>query len=295
MASGLGRALLRRLERQRAEGASDLVFRGWTIALVTLVLAMPLAALHPLLGLFVLVYGLVAWARGYARHGDRVRDAFKRRLMPRVMKRVDPGLDRYEPWGLPLADFRALALFKPPDGYRTKDLVAGTVAGVPVRFAMVRAEEWREEGKGEVLEIMFEGVVFIAEFHKHFRTRTHVRDGGAGFRERLGGCMKLEDPRFNAAFTVTAADEIEARYLLTPDLMERLLGLKERFTSLDVVFQDECICLALGAAYDVLEPDVDRALGSHQVDALVAGLKDLLLIVEHLELDTRIWSRKPVG
>ena len=41
--------------------------------------------------------------------------------------------------------------------------------------------------------------------------------------------VKLEDPRFEKAFEVVSSDQIEARFILTPDFMERLLEMEEVF------------------------------------------------------------------
>src|SRR5436189_219873 len=40
---------------------------------------------------------------------------------------------------------------------------------------------------------------------------------------------RLEDPVFEKAFEVYGTDQIESRFILTPDFMERLLGLERTF------------------------------------------------------------------
>jgi hypothetical protein len=74
----------------------------------------------------------------------------------------------------------------------------------------------------------------VVHFPKRFEGVTQVfRD--AGFfnalvklgqrRERV----RLEDPKFEKAFEVYGSDQVEARFILTPDFMERLLVLEEAF------------------------------------------------------------------
>jgi hypothetical protein len=41
--------------------------------------------------------------------------------------------------------------------------------------------------------------------------------------------IKLEDPRFTEQFSVYSTDQVEARYVLSPVLMERIVALKEKF------------------------------------------------------------------
>ncbi|MEM1391353.1 MAG: DUF3137 domain-containing protein, partial [Pseudomonadota bacterium] len=41
--------------------------------------------------------------------------------------------------------------------------------------------------------------------------------------------VKLESPQFESAFEVYSTDQVEARYILTPDLMQRLVELEKTF------------------------------------------------------------------
>ncbi len=81
---------------------------------------------------------------------------------------------------------------------------------------------------------VFRGQCLIAQFHKPFQGVTKVfRDAGAfNFLAKLGKGyprVKLEDPEFEKAFEVYGSDQIEARFILTPDFMERLLKLEKTF------------------------------------------------------------------
>lgn len=130
--------------------------------------------------------------------------------------------------------------------------------------------------------------------HKHFQARTEVRSGSAGSVASLMlEHVEIEDPRFDRAFRVNSSDQIEARYLLTPGFCERLLALRKHFESVDAVFHDSCIVLALGADYDFLEPDVNHPIGEAQFNEMVRELEEIVAFVEHLKLNTRIWSKKP--
>ena len=51
--------------------------------------------------------------------------------------------------------------------------------------------------------------------------------------------VELEDIDFNKKFKVISDNQIEARYILTPQMMENLLCLEEKFKNLKVVFVDK--------------------------------------------------------
>lgn len=78
----------------------------------------------------------------------------------------------------------------------------------------------------------FHGLCVVITFNKAFKNRIIAVPRG----EYLGNSaalsnvklqrVKLEDPRFEAIFDLYATDQIEARYIFTPTLMERLVALK---------------------------------------------------------------------
>lgn len=77
----------------------------------------------------------------------------------------------------------------------------------------------------------FKGLCVYLGMNKEFSSHTVVvRDKtalGNFFEDRLN-CLenvKLEDPRFEGKFEIYSTDQIEARYLLTPSFMERLMEL----------------------------------------------------------------------
>ncbi len=84
---------------------------------------------------------------------------------------------------------------------------------------------------------VFHGLLAAFEMTKSFRGRTLVlRDGGM-LGNFLGGIgnklerVRLEDPRFERAYEVYSSDQVEARYLLTPAFMDRLLELERQLES----------------------------------------------------------------
>ncbi|WP_375210563.1 DUF3137 domain-containing protein [Hyphomonas jannaschiana] len=80
---------------------------------------------------------------------------------------------------------------------------------------------------------VFQGQCLRFQFDKTFYGRTLVtRD--AGFFNRFGGGKgmtraSLEDPEFEKIFEVYTTDQVESRYLLTPDLMQQLVNLEKAF------------------------------------------------------------------
>ncbi len=77
---------------------------------------------------------------------------------------------------------------------------------------------------------VFRGSLMALEFPREFMGRTVVlRDKGWFNRKKKSGMKRvgLVDPKFEKIFEAYGTDQVEARYLLTPDFMQRLVDLEE--------------------------------------------------------------------
>ncbi|EDP61894.1 5-methyltetrahydropteroyltriglutamate--homocysteine methyltransferase [alpha proteobacterium BAL199] len=178
-----------------------------------------------------------------------------------------------------------------------EDLVYGDVSGVPLIFcdATLSVKGLRRTERVEV----FRGPLVLSRFPKRARGRTLVvPDGGAignffvGIAGQHRQRVKLESPDFERAFAVWSTDQIEARYLLTPTMMERLLALKQRFPGdMTVAFDGHEFMLALDDGRDWFpDPGLLRSL-THPARVReqaeeIARIAEIVEILK-LNLDTR--------
>lgn len=142
--------------------------------------------------------------------------------------------------------FRTLDLTPGWDRETFEDKLVGSRNDTPFEFFEAHLEEKRTttDGKGRTRTTwvtVFRGQCLVVKFHKQFTGVTKVyRDAGAfNFLKKLGQTgkaqrVKLEDPIFEKAFEVYSTDQVEARFILTPDFMERLLGLERAFNGKQV-------------------------------------------------------------
>ena len=132
-----------------------------------------------------------------------------------------------------IEEFRDIKLVPNADEESFEDRFAGAHKSVEFSFYEAHLEKWRGSGKSRRLVTVFKGQCLRLHFQKEFLGRTLVaRDGG--FFSAFGGVRglsraKLEDPVFETAFDVYTSDQVEARYLLTPDFMQRLVDLEAAF------------------------------------------------------------------
>ncbi len=132
------------------------------------------------------------------------------------------GFDQFENSGLlPSYDKRKL-----------EDEIKGEHSGVPFDLVECRLEDKQRDSKGNTRYVeIYHGILFRFNFPKDFNGQTLVtKDSGriGNFfkgMKKTGERVKLEDPRFEKQFEVWGTDQIEARYLLTPTFMERVVEL----------------------------------------------------------------------
>jgi hypothetical protein len=104
---------------------------------------------------------------------------------------------------------------------------------------------------------IFKGLFFYADFPKQFQATTFVVCNDLGrsrFLEKYEK-VKLESSEFNQTFQVYSSNQIEARYLLSTSLMDRLLNFSQQ-TKKDfyLTFVDRKIYIAIPCNYNLLEP-----------------------------------------
>lgn len=246
--------------------------------------------------------GLVALGRFFVRRGRQPGwnyvHNFKSVVLNHLCEVHFPGL-AYDPQGyVGYDEFDGTKLFAhTSDEYRSEDYFAGAVGNTDVRFAEVVAKrERRAFRKGRLetyLDEFFHGLVFVAEFHKHFHCTMRLvpRDEKLA-KVRGQQVVVMEDPDFEEAFATVSTDQVDAHYILSTSMVGRIVKLNGRFPGMRALFKDDKLVLALPSFGDKFEPSLySRARSPEQLATFVADIRKLLLIVEELDLNTRIWSK----
>lgn len=202
-------------------------------------------------------------------------------------------------------DYEASRIFlEKTDRYTAGDELSGRIGSTRVRFSRVHSElkVVKRDAKGRktvTWSTTFKGVMFMADFNKVIRSTTVVLPaflGGLGrWAERMNGRtghhVTLEDPDFEKQFVVYADDEVEARYILTPSLMRRVLDLfPDRDAS--VSFAGSSIYVAIPMVGDPFAPRFFRTVvNSRFIEGYYNFIRRFVGMVDRLDLNTRIWTK----
>ena len=282
------------LRKGRSEG---LIYAA--IFLVVGVIALLILKLEGIFGLIVIVVISVIIFITCINNKSKIFSSFyKEEVVDEIIHAFCPNATYSPNNGVSEELFRNSGLFTSPDRYHAEDLIEGCLDKTSFICSEVHAEERRarstKNGVQYYWEDIFKGFLFIADFHKEFQGETTVlRD--SFFKIKMGASrVKMENPDFEKVFDVFSTNQIEARYLITPSMMERMLKLDSNFKKgVTISFRNSMILVAIPDSKNRFEADVWSSLSDMSIlksDFVV--LQSLLEIVDELNLNTRIWSKE---
>lgn len=253
---------------------------------------------------FCVVVALVLYYYLGAKPVKAFRYQFKSIAFRHAIRMVAPGMD-YLPGGMISRGlFEQSRLFPSSiDSYEGEDLFHGKVGSTQISMSELHVQRDEGSGKDKRRVTVFKGIFMIVDFHKHFRCAVTIEpdfaEAAFGFLGRKlqglsGNLLRLENPDFERAFKVRASDPVEARYLLTPDMQERFLSLRNTWsTDLRAAFRDSSLVIAIPKSGNWFEADISTpANRPEHLRRFFDELLPLLHIPTRLDLDTRIWTKE---
>lgn len=218
-------------------------------------------------------------------------------ILPFVRNLIENG--KYNPYdGICMNTFTGCNLFKYPDRYAAEDLISGMIGKTNIEFSEVHAEEkyTTTDSKGRTQthwRDIFNGFIFVADFHKDFAGRTEVcRNSWLKLRRNR---VKMENPVFEKHFDVYSTDQIEARYILSVSMMERILQLEEKFKRKDMVisFWNSNVIIAIKDGTNHFEAGLWTSIRNYsKLHREYTIIRSFAEIVEELNLNLRIWTKE---
>ncbi|HCC07715.1 MAG TPA: hypothetical protein DEP72_06120 [Clostridiales bacterium] len=233
---------------------------------------------------------------------------FKDKIIERIVSFFDSSFEYKKEGCIRQSIFEDCDIFDTtPNMYSGDDYVCGFVLdeeylekvqerkGTSIEFSEIDAQRESGSGKNRTVVRIFKGLFFIADYNKNFSGFTKVLPDNKkkwlfGGKDRVA----LEDPEFEKFFEVYSTDQIEARYILTPSLMDRLKKFKLK-TGRPVYasFKADKIHIAIEYNRNLFEPDVFKSLYDFApMQQYFEDLQFAISIVDELNLNTRIWSKE---
>ena len=239
----------------------------------------------------------------YNRRKDYIA-GFKENVVHSIIKFIDPNLN-YNPYvHVNKNDYEKSGLFpKHTDRYNGDDYVEGWRDKTVFCFSELHTEYKVSTGKSTTWHTIFKGLFFIGDFNKHFHGRTYVYSENKpqlGFFTKMLNSfawnlekVKLESVDFEDKFIVYSSDQVEARYILTPSFMERLVKLQDLMgPETSYSFVDTNIYVAVPIENALFEPSVFSPNSYDKLGDYYNTVHIIFDIIDELNLNLRIWTKE---
>jgi hypothetical protein len=258
--------------------------------------------------LLVIIGGVVGYHFWFKPKKKELKTRFKNEVMSKMVKFIDASLEFDPRSGISRSEYDQSKIFLTSgDRYMCEDLVSGKLGNTTIRFSEVHTqeEERDQDSKGSSWVTLFRGIIFVADFNKHFKGRTVVLTdqaektfGGLGTMFQKMNTMrdplvKMENVDFEKAFAVYGSDPVEAHYILSPSLMKRILSIKAKAGKIELSFVDSHVFVAIPNRKNLFEANVFSSFTSYStLESYNNTLQLIAGIVEDLNLNTRIWTKE---
>ena len=236
------------------------------------------------------------------------RAKFKEQVIKEIITFIDNRFSYSPTKKMSLSEFKKSGIFlMGVDRYRGDDYIEGKIDSTHVEFSEVHAEYRTRDSKGRTsYHTIFKGLLFSADFNKHFNVKTYVLTDVAekmfGFlgtklqkmNKWRGELVKLEDIEFEKEFAIYSGDQIESRYILSPSLMERILSFRQKTKKrIQMSFVDSRLYVTVPYRKNLFEPKLfGDIVDFKNIEEYHNDLNLVLDLIKTLKLNTRIWSKK---
>ncbi len=263
-------------------------------------------------GLFFLIPIWVIFCRGCIQI---YRIGFKRNVIEKIIDFIGDGGSLKYASNLLLEDKRQTILgftrsqifrneIYEPDRLEQEDCVYGSIGNTDIFFAEILVENTKSSylNEFEIKEsigksLIFHGLFFEAKFAKNFVSRTFIlpntlKSKVTPLNSWRGEEVKLEDLEFERIFKVYSDNQIEARYLLSTNLMSRLVEFSYKAKrKVYISFVDGFMYIAIPYRYRLFEPKLFTNMKSFSpLKEYFLDLQLMIGIVDDLNLNRRIWK-----
>jgi len=194
--------------------------------------------------------------------------------------------------------------------YNGSDNVSGSYGAGNFSFSQLYIRELSKTYSGGKTETkisdLFKGLFYVADFNKRFSGSTIIypdyarlalgEQFGEMLNQKLGfeysELVTLEDPEFEKDFAVYSTDQVEARYILTPTMIERIKMVKLSLEKdIYLSFKNNKLYVAIPYDLDLLSPLIfHRMTNFETIEPVYQIIGCLLDIASDLHLNTRIWG-----
>ena len=258
-----------------------------------------------------------------------LKKSYKGIVVRRMVAALGKGLSYTAESTMSRATFDDMDLFSERgDRFESEDQVIGKKGEVPYALHEVRVRRKERSSRNRVMfggggaqliafgidalgsrslsrgNFVFSGLVVQLDFNKNFRGHSVVVPDkeaqilgglfGESERRKSKSIVHLENPDFESMFAVYSSDDQEARYLITPKLMELIMEAQALLgAQLRLCFMSNHLWVTVPQEKDRF--DVGLFSGTVTPESVLGDFIEVVALAERLvdtlDLETRIWTK----
>lgn len=264
--------------------------------------------LNVIIGVVFIIAALVFFVKAILRY-IKFRNEYKSSVVKKVVALINPKYQYDANKHISLNDFKMSKLCSNNvNKTMGDDYVCGKIDKTVFEFSEMVAqyeyETTNDEGKRvKETNTLFNGLFFLADFNKNIQGETFVMPDkaerllgkfGQNFKKNSkGDLVKLENPEFEKYFAVFSNDQIEARYILTPAMMEGMVNIYKKLDAQCYFsFIGERVYCGIEFNKALFEASIFKPLKFADVEFMHSLFKLIETIIKEMNLNTRIWTKK---
>lgn len=169
------------------------------------------------------------------------------------------------------------------------DYIKGTYKNLNIDFEELCLKRRYRDSKGRTRYVtVFEGLLVKVPQLKQTSARITIRNKKYGQAVNKNQEVLLEDVEFNKLYEVSATDQVEARYILTPAFMEKLKNLHRKNICVVISLQDGEIIMSMKKNKDLFEPPFwTSAKNINAYREILSQVSEVLKIIDTLQLSIK--------
>lgn len=206
----------------------------------------------------VVLGGLYMWVtkprRDYAK-------AYKKDILPKLAATL--GLTYDLKGKIPMSLLKPSRIVPRHDRYKSEDYFEGSYKDVALQFSEIKLQKKYRTKNGTRYRTIFKGLAILLEMdRKKFNGHTILQQNQSKFiewfKEKSSGMQRanMVDPQFEKLFDAYTTDQVEARYLIDPKIIEEIKGISAEYEGkkMLVAYYDKHVLLMIATKVNHFEP-----------------------------------------
>ena len=234
------------------------------------------------------------------RDVNNFKKAYKHLIILEIFKKVFTNVNFLPDKGLNYNLFKTIDVLDKPDRYTTNDYIKATYNNINFETADVHFEERHTTSKGRTYyTTMFQGQWYIFDFNKSFVSDVQIIDSNfthtsrKSFFSKPFNKIQLEDMEFNNLFDTYAQNDLDAFYLLTPHVIQKLKTLKYANSgNLIFCFNNNKLHIGVNNERNSFEPNLYRPININEIEQqTLQEIYDIISFINYLDLDNTLFRK----